>query len=176
MKVSHGWLIRRCFREKDNKIANMAGLTALACVGQNDLLALRKVCTVLYNNNVNEKIITVKYRFIKSLLFGLEAALILLRSGADVKATNYYGQNALTLATYANNRELIHELLRWCTYKESNRNTLTPPICVATMLGLWPLQKFYKELDRHNYEYIQTAHGLNCDDIMAFMKLKKVDY
>ncbi|KAL9913903.1 plutonium [Glossina fuscipes fuscipes] len=153
----------------------MAGLTALACVGQNDLLALRKVCN--RQEERERKDFYGNTALLKACYLGrLEAALILLRSGADVKAANYCGQNALTLATYANNRELVYELLRWCTYKEFNQLTLTPPICVATMLGHWPLQKFYKELDRHNYEYIQTAHGLNCDDIMAFLKLEKMHY
>lgn len=69
------------------------------------------------------------------------------------------GQNALTLATCSGNMDLIRELLRYCSYKEFNNSTLTPALCVATMRQNWSLVKFYKDLDNHNSEDIQTAHG-----------------
>ena len=65
----------------------------------------------------------------------------------------------MTLATYCGNYQLIYELLRYCPYKEFNKTTLTPALCVAMLRNNWSLVNFFKELDRHQSFYIQTAHG-----------------
>lgn len=77
----------------------------------------------------------------------------------------FLGQNALTLATFYGDIKLICELLRYCSYKEFNKTTLTPALCVAALRKNWTLVTFFKELDRHQSYYIQTAHG-KCDTVI----------
>ncbi|XP_037825659.1 DNA replication inhibitor plutonium [Lucilia sericata] len=153
----------------------MAKLTALACVSQNDICSLRIVCTMARDkkHELEQSDYYGNTALLKACYLGsLEAVITLLQFGADIKAVNHYGQNALTLATCSGNIKLICELLRCCSYKEFNKTTLTPALCVATLRQNWQLVKFYKELDRYNSEDIQTAHGLNYEDIMGFLKLR----
>uniref|UniRef100_A0A1A9W6X5 Uncharacterized protein n=1 Tax=Glossina brevipalpis TaxID=37001 RepID=A0A1A9W6X5_9MUSC len=141
----------------------MSRLTALECVGLNDLCTLDIICKTSNDRKreLEQQDFYGNTALLKACYSGkLKMVSTLLRFGADVKAVNYYGQNALTLATYANNLDLIKELLRWCPYKEFNKSTLTPAICVATMFGYWTIQKFYIELDPYHFEDIQTAHVL----------------
>ncbi|XP_005186354.1 DNA replication inhibitor plutonium [Musca domestica] len=155
----------------------MSKINALTCVQQNDICSLRIVCTMAGDNKKHELEEVDCYgntALLKACYLGkLEAAITLLQFGANVRAVNHYGQNALTLATCSGNMDLIRELLRYCSYKEFNNSTLTPALCVATMRQNWSLVKFYKDLDNHNSEDIQTAHGLNCEDLMSFFNLRK---
>uniref|UniRef100_A0A1L8ECV1 Putative dna replication inhibitor plutonium n=1 Tax=Haematobia irritans TaxID=7368 RepID=A0A1L8ECV1_HAEIR len=154
----------------------MSKISALACVGQNDICSLRIVCTMAREkkHELEEVDLYGNTALLKACYMGnLEAVITLLQFGANVKAVNHFGQNALTLATCSGSIDIIRELLRYCTYKEFNNSTLTPALCVATMLEKWELVKFFKDLEVDNDDDIQTAHGLNCEDIMSFFKLHK---
>ncbi|KAH8400733.1 hypothetical protein KR009_000679, partial [Drosophila setifemur] len=131
---------------------------ALSCVGQNDIVSLRIVCTV--SGNLEEVDSYGNTALLKACyLGGFECAKTLLEFQANIYAINYFGQNALTLATYAGHLPLVKELLRRRSYKEFNLSSMIPALCVAIMQKHSHLEEFFRRLDPEGVSAIHTVHG-----------------
>lgn len=125
-------------------------------------MSLRIICSKARNHqyNIEEMDMYGNTALLKACYMGkLECARILLDFGADIYAINYFGQNALTLATYAGHMQLVLELLRHRTYQDFNLSSLIPAICVATMQQHTILKDYFKHLDPRGAEDLHTVHG-----------------
>ncbi|KAH8270765.1 hypothetical protein KR018_000623, partial [Drosophila ironensis] len=141
---------------------------AFACVSQDDIVSLRIVCTMARNkeHNLEELDSYGNTALLKACYLGkFECARTLLEFGANIFAVNYFGQNCLTLATYAGHLGLVQELLCRRSYKDFNRSSLIPALCVAIMENHVPLQRFFQGLDPQAQLNIQTVHGLGVHDL-----------
>lgn len=151
---------------------------ALDCVGQDDIVSLRIICSQArnYQYNIEELDMYGNTALLKACYMGrFECARILLNFGADIHAINYFGQNALTLATYAGHLQLVLELLRHRTYQDFNLSSLIPAICVAAMRQHKSLEDYFKSLDPRGAQELHTVHGLGVNDLqqMVNSKLKR---
>nr|AAO17638.1 PLU [Drosophila funebris] len=150
-------------------------VNALNCVGQDDVVSLRIICSQArnYQYNIEELDIYGNTALLKACYMGrLECARILLDFGADIHAINYFGQNALTLATYAGNLQLVLELLRYRTYQDFNLSSLIPAICVATLRQNKALEEYFKRLDPAGSQDLHTVHGLGVNDLKQMVNAK----
>lgn len=137
---------------------------ALSCVGQDDLVTLRIVCTMAQNKRNKLSLEDVddygNTPLLKACYLGRsDCARTLLHFGANIFAVNYFGQNALTLATCAGNLPLVQELLCRRSYKDFNRSSLIPALCVAVMKKHADLEKYFIGLDPVGVHTTQTVHG-----------------
>nr|BAD72921.1 plu [Drosophila sechellia] len=140
----------------------MGEINALSCVGQDDVVSLRIVCTMARDgrqHNLEDVDMYGNTALLKACYLGrFECACTLLEFGANIFAMNYFGQNALTLATYAGHLNLVKELLRRRSYKDFNLSSMIPALCVATLqkhsgLGVAELRGMIKaagRLDKRN--------------------------
>ncbi|EDW36019.1 GL17572 [Drosophila persimilis] len=156
----------------------MPGMNALNCVGQNDLVSLRIICTMARNREYNVEELD-KYgntALLKACYLGrFECARTLLEFGANIYAVNYFGQNALTLATYSGNYSLVRELLQRRSYKDFNLSSLIPASCVAAMQSHVDIEEFFMKVDSSG-AHDQTVHGLGVYDLHEMVeKAKKID-
>ncbi|XP_034476811.1 DNA replication inhibitor plutonium [Drosophila innubila] len=152
-------------------------VNALACVDQNDVVSLRIICSKARNHqyNIEELDMYGNTALLKACYMGkFECARILLDFGADIYAINYFGQNALTLATYAGHFQLVLELLRHRTYQDFNLSSLIPAICVATMEKHTILEDYFKHLDPRGAEDLHTVHGLGVTDLRQIVNTKLI--
>ncbi|XP_017093690.2 DNA replication inhibitor plutonium [Drosophila bipectinata] len=148
----------------------MGELNALSCVGQNDLVSLRIVCTLAQNKRNKLSLEDMdgygNTALLKACYLGrFECARTLLHFGANIFAVNYFGQNALTLATCAGHLPLVQELLCRRSYKDFNRSSLIPALCVAVMKKHADLEKYFIGLDPVGVHSTQTVHGLGVSDL-----------
>ncbi|KAL7738442.1 hypothetical protein ACLKA6_006752 [Drosophila palustris] len=143
-------------------------MNALDCVGQDDVVSLRIICSNARNcqYNIEELDMYGNTALLKACYMGrYECVRVLLDYGADIRAINYFGQNALTLATYAGHLPLVLELLRHRTYQDFNLSSLIPAICVATMRQHKVLEDYFKHLDPRGAENLHTVHGLGVKEL-----------
>ncbi|KAH8258256.1 hypothetical protein KR038_008758, partial [Drosophila bunnanda] len=139
-----------------------AVFAALSCVSQDDVVSLRIVCTMARDKHDNlEQLDSYgNTALLKACFLGrFECARTLLEFGGNIFALNYFGQNALTLATYAGHLPLVQELLRRRSYKDFNLSSLIPAICVATVQKHTALEQFFAQLDPNGVRETQTVHG-----------------
>ncbi|XP_022227623.1 DNA replication inhibitor plutonium [Drosophila obscura] len=157
----------------------MPGMNALSCVGQNDLVSLRIICTMARNReyNVEELDMYGNTALLKACYMGrFECASTLLEFGANIYAVNYFGQNALTLATYSGNYPLVRELLHRRSYKDFNLSSLIPASCVAAMQNHVDIEEYFMKKDPSG-AHDQTVHGLGVNDLHQMMeKAKKLEH
>ncbi|KAH8355345.1 hypothetical protein KR093_011505, partial [Drosophila rubida] len=135
---------------------------ALNCVAQDDAVSLRIICSQAdnYQQNIDDLDMYGNTALLKACYMGrFECARILLDFGADIHAVNYFGQNALTLATYAGHLVLVTELLRYRTYKDFNLSSLIPAICVAAMRKHKALEDYFRSLEAKGAQDLHTVHG-----------------
>ncbi|XP_034652483.1 DNA replication inhibitor plutonium [Drosophila subobscura] len=156
----------------------MPGLNALNCVGQNDLVSLRIICTMARNREYNVEDLDMygNTALLKACYLGrLECACTLLEFGANIYAVNYFGQNALTLATYSGCYPLVRELLHRRSYKDFNLSSLIPASCVAAMQNHVDIEEYFMKIDPSGV-HDQTVHGLGVHDLHEMVeKAKKID-
>ncbi|XP_062134103.1 DNA replication inhibitor plutonium [Drosophila sulfurigaster albostrigata] len=153
-------------------------ITALFCVAQDDVVSLRILCSQArsYQQNIDELDMYGNTALLKACYMGrYECARVLLDFGADIHAVNYFGQNALTLATFAGHLPLVSELLRHRTYKDFNLSSLIPAICVATMQQHASLEDYFRRLEPKGIQDLHTVHGHGVNELrqMVNMKFKK---
>ncbi|KAH8301502.1 hypothetical protein KR059_004830, partial [Drosophila kikkawai] len=136
-------------------------VSALSCVGQDDVVSLRIVCTLARDKHDLEQLDSYgNTALLKACYLGrLECARTLLEFGGNIFAINYFGQNALTLATYAGHLPLVQELLRRRSYKDFNLSSLIPALCVATVQKHADLELFFAQLDPGGVKETHTVHG-----------------
>ncbi|KAH8298436.1 hypothetical protein KR044_002977, partial [Drosophila immigrans] len=137
-------------------------LSALSCVAQDDVVSLRIICSQArnYQQNIEDLDKYGNTALLKACYMGrFECARILLDFGADIRAVNYFGQNALTLATYTGHLPLVSELLRYRSYKDFNLSSLIPAICVAAMRQHKTLEEYFRRLEPKAVQDLQTVHG-----------------
>nr|AAO17641.1 PLU [Drosophila hydei] len=150
-------------------------MSALSCVTENDILSLRIICKIEANQQYKIEEVD-KYgntALLKSCYLGrLECALILLEFGANIYAVNYFGQNALTLASYCGNMQLVLELLHRRSYQDFNLSSLLPAVCVASMRQHKALVKYFMNLDPIGTPNLRTVHGLGLNDMGQMVKRK----
>ncbi|KAH8389297.1 hypothetical protein KR200_010972, partial [Drosophila serrata] len=140
----------------------MLVFAALSCVAQDDVVSLRIVCTMARDkhNSLEQLDCYGNTALLKACYLGrFECARTLLEFGGNIFAINYFGQNALTLATYAGHLSLVQELLRRRSYKDFNLSSLIPAICVATVQKHADLEQFFAQLDPNGVQETQTVHG-----------------
>ncbi|XP_017483468.1 PREDICTED: DNA replication inhibitor plutonium [Rhagoletis zephyria] len=99
-----------------------------------------------------------------------EHAEVLIRYGANLKAINYLGQNALTMATYAGSLEVVRLLLRFRSYSDFNKSSILPALCVACLRQNKTLIDFYKRFTTTEEE-VKTAHGLSPAQISEWVEI-----
>nr|AAO17663.1 PLU [Drosophila virilis] len=150
-------------------------MNALDCVGEDDVMSLRIICTLARNHKYNIEELD-KYgntALLKACYQGkFECARVLLDFGANIYAINYFGQNALTLATYAGHLQLVIELLRRRPYQDFNLSSLTPAVCVAAMRQHKALEDYFMRLDPMGTPALRTVHGLGINNLRHMVKLK----
>ncbi|XP_070068563.1 DNA replication inhibitor plutonium [Drosophila takahashii] len=155
----------------------MGEINALGCVGQDDIVSLRIVCTMARDGrqyNLEEVDSYGNTALLKACYLGrFECARTLLEFGGNIFAINYFGQNALTLASYAGHLPLVKELLRWRTYKDFNLSSMIPALCVATMQKHSALEAFFTQLDPMGVQEIHTVHGLGVEELRKMMRQAK---
>ncbi|XP_020802913.1 DNA replication inhibitor plutonium [Drosophila serrata] len=146
----------------------MTEINALSCVAQDDVVSLRIVCTMARDkhNSLEQLDCYGNTALLKACYLGrFECARTLLEFGGNIFAVNYFGQNALTLATYAGHLSLVQELLRRRSYKDFNLSSLIPAICVATVQKHADLEQFFVQLDPNGVQETQTVHGLGVKEL-----------
>ncbi|KAH8254779.1 hypothetical protein KR032_012092 [Drosophila birchii] len=134
-------------------------ILALSCVAQDDVVSLRIVCTMARDRHDNlEQLDSYgNTALLKACYLGrFECARTILGFGGNIFAINYFGQNALTLATYAGHLPLVQELLRRRSYKDFNLSSLIPAMCVATVQKHADLEQFFARLDPNGVHETQT--------------------
>jgi len=89
----------------------------------------------------------------------LDCARTLLEFGGNIFAMNYFGQNALTLASYAGHLPLVKELLRRRSYMDFNLSSMIPALSVAVMQKHSALEAYFTQLDPQGVQETQTVHG-----------------
>nr|AAO17647.1 PLU [Drosophila mercatorum]AAO17650.1 PLU [Drosophila mercatorum] len=148
-------------------------MSALSCVSENDVAALRNICSLEANQQCNVEEVD-KYgntALLKSCYLGRwECARTLLAFGANIYAVNYFGQNALTLASYAGHLQLVLELLRRRSYQDFNLSSLIPAVCVAAMRHHKTLVEYFISLDPTETPNLRTVHGLGIIDLGQMLK------
>jgi len=77
----------------------------------------------------------------------------------SASAMNYFGQNALTLASYAGHLPLVKELLRRRSYMDFNLSSMIPALSVAVMQKHSALEAYFTQLDPQGVQETQTVHG-----------------
>ncbi|KAM8713676.1 hypothetical protein ACLKA7_013923 [Drosophila subpalustris] len=140
-----------------------------------DVVSLRIICSNARNcqYNIEELDMYGNTALLKACYMGrYECVRVLLDYGADIRAINYFGQNALTLATYAGHLPLVLELLRHRTYQDFNLSSLIPAICVATMQQHKVLEDYFKHLDPRGAEDLHTVHGLGVKELRKIILTK----
>ncbi|XP_017960522.1 DNA replication inhibitor plutonium [Drosophila navojoa] len=148
-------------------------MSALSCVTSNDVMALRTICTVEPNPqyNIEEVDMYGNTALLKSCYLGrLECARTLLEFGANIYAVNYFGQNALTLASYAGNLQLVLELLLRRPYQDFNLSSLIPAVCVAAMRQHKVLVEYFMTIDPIGTPNLRTVHGLGINELSQILK------
>ncbi|XP_011200025.2 DNA replication inhibitor plutonium [Bactrocera dorsalis] len=84
---------------------------------------------------------------------------LLLKRGANLKAMNYLGQNALTLATYCGSLDVVRLLLRFRSYTDFNKSSIVPALCVACLRRNHTLINYFRRFPSSEEE-LTTAHGM----------------
>ncbi|ALC41360.1 plu, partial [Drosophila busckii] len=133
------------------------------CVSYNDVISLRNICMLArkHQYNLEELDKFGNTPLLKACYLGrLECVCILLEFGADIYTINYFGQNALTLATYGGYFPIVLELLQRRSYQDFNLSSLIPAICVATMRQHYALEDYFMRLDQNSTQEIHTVHGM----------------
>nr|AAO17653.1 PLU [Drosophila saltans] len=149
-------------------------MNALNCVSQDDVVSLRIICSLSQEYNMEEVDQYGNTALLKACYLGrFECARTLLDFGANIYAVNYFGQNALTLATYAGHLQLVLELLRRRSYKDFNLSSLIPAICVAVMRQHFALEQHFQQLDHAGVRDLQTVHGLDVNDLREMVHRAK---
>ncbi|EDX07886.1 DNA replication inhibitor plutonium [Drosophila simulans] len=152
----------------------MGEINALSCVGQDDVVSLRIVCTMARDgrqHNLEDVDMYGNTALLKACYLGrFECARTLLEFGANIFAMNYFGQNALTLATYAGHLTLVKELLRRRSYKDFNLSSMIPALCVATLQKHSALVAYFTQLDPRGVQETQTVHGLGVAELRGMIK------
>ncbi|EDV98302.1 DNA replication inhibitor plutonium isoform X2 [Drosophila grimshawi] len=155
-----------------NKIGHTS---ALSCVGEDDVISLRIICTLARNRQYNLEELD-KYgntALLKACYLGkLECACTLLEFGANIYVVNYFGQNALTLATHSGHFQLVLELLRRRTYQDFNLSSLIPAVCVAAMRQHSLLENYFMSIDPLGTKDLHTVHGLGIKDLRQMVNGK----
>ncbi|XP_017051181.1 DNA replication inhibitor plutonium [Drosophila ficusphila] len=151
----------------------MDEINALSCVGHDDIVSLRILCTMARDDkhSLEEVDMYGNTALLKACYLGrYECARTLLDFGGNIYAINYFGQNALTLASYAGHLPLVKELLRRRSYNDFNLSSMIPAVCVAIMQNHSALEAYFTQLDPKNLKEIQTVHGLGVKDLRRMMK------
>ncbi|XP_016957450.1 DNA replication inhibitor plutonium [Drosophila biarmipes] len=153
----------------------MGEINALNCVGQDDVVSLRIVCTMARDGrqyNLEEVDSYGNTALLKACYLGrFDCARTLLEFGGNIFAINYFGQNALTLASYAGHLPLVKELLRRRSYMDFNLSSMIPALCVATMQKHSALEAYFTQLDPQGVQETQTVHGLGVEELRGMTKL-----
>ncbi|XP_016986110.1 DNA replication inhibitor plutonium [Drosophila rhopaloa] len=152
----------------------MGEINALSCVGQDDVVSLRIVCTMARDGKPNSLEELDSYgntALLKACYLGrFECAHTLLEFGGNIYAMNYFGQNALTLASYSGHLHLVKELLRRRSYEDFNLSSMIPALCVAIMQKHTALEAYLIQLDPNGAQETQTVHGLGVEELRGMMK------
>ncbi|XP_017073076.1 DNA replication inhibitor plutonium [Drosophila eugracilis] len=152
----------------------MGEINALSCVGQDDIVSLRIICTMARDKkqyNIEEVDMYGNTALLKACYLGrYDCACTLLEFGANIFAINYFGQNALTLASYVGHLPMVKELLKRRTYKDFNLSSMIPALCVAIMQKHSALEAFFIQLDPKGAKDIHTVHGLGIEDLRKMMR------
>ncbi|XP_037917112.1 DNA replication inhibitor plutonium isoform X2 [Hermetia illucens] len=90
---------------------------------------------------------------------------ILVQSGASLKAMNYFGQNALTLATYSGNTRIALYLMRYRSYEDFTASSIIPPLCVAILRNNQKLTEIFCA-ESPTADKIRTVHGVGTRDMV----------
>nr|XP_036669842.1 DNA replication inhibitor plutonium isoform X2 [Drosophila suzukii] len=99
-----------------------------------------------------------------------DCARTLLEFGGNIFAMNYFGQNALTLASYAGHLPLVKELLRRRSYMDFNLSSMIPALSVAVMQRHSALEAYFTQLDPQGVQETQTVHGLGVEELRGMMR------
>ncbi|XP_004522824.1 DNA replication inhibitor plutonium [Ceratitis capitata] len=150
-------------------------MSVIRCVEERDTSSLRAILAQQRHNpkkfDLEE---TDKYGNTPLLracyLAKVEHADLLIRHGASLKAINYLGQNALTLATYAGSLDVVRLLLRYRSYTDFNKSSIVPALCVACLRQNQTLINFFKRFPA-TAEEVKTAHGLSPAQIRQWAEI-----
>ncbi|XP_052840707.1 DNA replication inhibitor plutonium [Drosophila gunungcola] len=152
----------------------MGEMNALSFVGQDDIVSLRIICSKARDGkqySLEEVDSYGNTALLKACYLGrIECALTLLDFGGNIYAINYFGQNALTLASYSGHLPLVKELLRRRSYKDFNMSSMIPALCVAVIEKHTALEEFFTQLDPNGARKAHTVQGLGVEELRRMMK------